>query len=236
MNKIEEAKNIATLLNNKYGYTPHCGSRPSGMVKNEQESLAWGALNSDPLKSWIEIGSFCGSSAVILCEARKSLKAGPTVYSVDRNFEYSTAFNDCVYEIGNFENIHKKILTDSLYLEEKYPGDELSFALIDGWHSFKAAYLDFQIINKYLVKGGYVAFHDTWYQPYTGDMLDQYMNMANNNYELWMSEELPAKNGDKQTYNLDALTAWIINKHNFKYVNNEILDGTNNCLVLIQKQ
>lgn len=59
--------------------------------------------------------------------------------------------------------------------------------------------------------------------------------MAENNYDMWMAEELPAPMHAKQTYNLDCLVAHILKNHNFQLISNEILDGTNNCLVILQK-
>ncbi len=70
----------------KFGYVPHCYPNPIGLWENEQESLMWTSLNSNPATHWMEIGSFCGGSATIMCIARRFLKAGPTIYSVDRNF------------------------------------------------------------------------------------------------------------------------------------------------------
>jgi hypothetical protein len=96
--------------------------------------------------------------------------------------------------------------------------------------------MDFQIIDKYLINGGIVCFHDTWQQPYDQRDLNQYINMAENNYDVWMKEELPAPMHAKQTYNLDCLVAWILKNHPYNLVNNEILDGTQNCLVILQKR
>jgi predicted O-methyltransferase YrrM len=234
---ISISKSIPNILQNKYGYYSHQYPKPSGLWKNEQESLAWAALHADPNLSWMEIGSFCGASATILCEIRRLINAGPTVYSVDRNFdEFGPVFDECVYNIGKFQDIHKKIATESIYLDNVYNKDPLSFCFIDGWHSFKGAYEDFKIVNKYLVSGGIVCFHDTWQQPYDQRDLKQYLNMAENNYEIWMQEELPAPSNAKQTYNLDCLVAWILKNHEYNLVTNSILDGTNNCLVILQKR
>lgn len=110
MSKLTDfCRSIPNILQQKYGYQSHCYPRPSGLWKNEQESLAWAALHCNPELAWMEIGSFCGASATILCEARRIAGNKPTVYSVDRNFdEFGPVFDDCVYGIGKFHDIHKK--------------------------------------------------------------------------------------------------------------------------------
>ncbi len=106
---------------------------------------------------------------------------------------------------------------------------------IDGWHSFKGCLVDFQTIEPFLISGGFVSFHDTWQQPYRKDDMAIYSNLANNNYDLWMQEKLPADPHSKQTYNLDCVVAYIIQEYKYQLVDNPMLDGTTNCFVTLRK-
>ncbi len=232
----QETKLLLMTEFQKFNYVPHTYPNPIGLWPNEQESLMWTALNSDPTTNWMEIGSFCGGSATIMCIARRFFSAKPTVYSVDRNFcDFGEVFDRNLYIFGQFNDIHKKIETDSVYLKDKYDGSPLGFVFIDGWHSFKGCLVDFENIESSLIPGGFVAFHDTWQQPYRKDDMDIYLNIANNNYALWMNEQLPAEPTAKQTYNLDCVVAWIVDKYKYKIVDNPMLDGTNNCFVTLRK-
>ena len=72
----------------RFGIKPHQLPNAIGMWPNEQECLLWCALNSNLEDNWMEIGSFCGGSAVLLCLARRLTNNKPnSVYSVDCDFD-----------------------------------------------------------------------------------------------------------------------------------------------------
>lgn len=213
----------------KFGMTPHRLPNASGMIPNEQESLVWLALNSDPKYNWMEIGSFCGSSAVLMCLARNHLKGGPSVISVDRNF--NDMFDKNMAK-SDFKNISLKITCDSLYLENHYDKSPLSFVLIDGWHNFKACLVDFQILEPWLLPGSFVAFHDT--PQITENDIEPLYQEALYKYDEWMSFELPTDDYISGEFNIDNVVAFIVREYKYKLVNIPTLDGKNG-LVAIQK-
>src|SRR5210317_702229 len=95
---------------NTFGIQVHGLPNAIGLWPNEQECLVW-AASQVPNGDWLEIGSFCGGSAVLLCLTRKELNLGPKVISVDINF--NPMFDLNVYNRGKFNNIHEKIECDS---------------------------------------------------------------------------------------------------------------------------
>lgn len=234
----KEIKQIIKKDFEPFGFESHKYPNAIGLWPNEQESLLWFALNSDPKYNFLEIGSFCGGSAVLMCLARRFLNAGPSVVSVDRTFtSWNNAFNRNLYRVGRFDDISVKVQCDSQFLKDNYSGEPISLAFIDGWHSFKAAYNDFLTINNWLVKGGFVVFHDVAPQPYKDGQIEHFYNRALENFDEWMNEELPIYEGDlqlsqyhqlekRQNFMIDEVVAYIINKHQFKLVDIPVLDGS----------
>tara|TARA_R100000808_G_scaffold5713_1_gene17225 strand:+ start:54868 stop:55590 length:723 start_codon:yes stop_codon:yes gene_type:complete len=143
-----------------FGIISHWMPNAIGLWPNEQECILWLSLNSDPKANWMEIGSFCGGSAVLLCLARRLVGGQPSVYSVDMDFEAYGMFDNNVYNKGGFADLSKKIECDSSDLSSYYSGDPLSFVFIDGFHSFKQVVKDFETVKPWLTKDAIVAFHD----------------------------------------------------------------------------
>jgi len=141
-----------------YGIRPHFMPNAIGLWPNEWECLLWCALNA-PEGKWIEIGAFCGGSTVLLAHARRKrygTEDSAGVITVDKKFE--PVFDRNVFRNGRFFDVvdKREIASDDLEL-----GDvPVSFAFIDGFHSFRQVVNDFDIVFKNLVPGGIVAFHD----------------------------------------------------------------------------
>lgn len=235
----ESIKKIMRDKFEPFGFESHKYPNAIGLWPNEQESLLWLALNADPTGNLLEIGSFCGGSAVLMCLAKKFLCAKGSVISVDRTFNgWNNAFNRNVYRVGKFDDISIKIQCDSGILNKYYSGSPLSLAFIDGWHSFKAAYRDFITVNEWLLPGGYVAFHDVAPQPYKNGQIDYYYQRAKDNYKEWTDESLEIWDGkdqnianyheseSKQNFMLDEVVAFIINEFDFELVDIPVLDGS----------
>jgi predicted O-methyltransferase YrrM len=213
-----------------FNFTVHAYPNAIGLWPNEQESLLWLGLNADPKGNLLEIGSFCGGSAVLLCLARKYLNAGPTVYSVDRGFERIFDHN-----LKHFSDLSKKITCDSIELAKHYDGSPISFAFIDGWHSFKGALTDFQTVEPWLMSNAFVAFHDVAWQPLPDGFIDEHYALAKSKYSEWMAEKLPNNNGIEQSYNLGGVVAWLVKEYGYKLVNVPVMNGVQNSLVALQK-
>jgi hypothetical protein len=127
-------------------------------------------------------------------------------------------------QFGKLEYLSKKIQGDSLYYDKIYDGGDLGLVLIDGWHSFKGAYLDFLNVNKTLIPGGMVCFHDVDLFE-TQVQIEEYYKLAKDNYDYLMSEELPNDNLDEQSFHLEELVAFIIKEHGFSIITPSVFNG-----------
>lgn len=230
-----ESKKIVRERFPRFGFESHQYPNAIGMWPNEQESLVWAALNAEA-GSWMEIGSFCGGSAVLLCLARRYHNLGPAVYSVDRNFDgWRGAFDRNVYKIGKFDDISVKIACDSRNLQKNYRGDSLSLVFIDGWHSFDGVLSDYNQVKPFLTENALLVFHDTAPQPYKPGQLDQYAKKA----EVLLTKDVEQVEIDRQyktladyhaseaeqDFLIDEALAHIAKTEGFEYVPIPILDG-----------
>ena len=187
-----------------FGINSHTMPNAIGMWENEQECLLWAALNSPEKGDWIEIGAFCGGSAVLLCLA--SLDRRLTVHSVDLNFNPYFDFN--VYTRGKFVHIHKKIECNSSKLRKHY-NSPTSLAFIDGYHSFQQVLVDFEQVRPLLVDGAYILFHDT--SPYIYDENYRAKLLEDMNYDALVND--PSEN-----FYLDEAVAYICDKYGYNIV------------------
>jgi len=161
---------------NKFKIKSHTLPNAIGMWPNEQECFLWMLLNSNLEHNWMEIGSFCGGSAVLMCLARRITNNKPnSVYSVDCNFNNYKAisgtqsyaghdamamFDYNVYGQGQFSDLCVKVECYSDDIAENYNGEKISFLFIDGFHSFKQVINDFRTVLPYMSDDAIVAFHD----------------------------------------------------------------------------
>ena len=167
----------------EFGIKNHQYPNAIGMWTCEQKSLLWACLHSNPDYNWLEIGSFYGGSAVLMCLAHHALGGIGKIISMDRKFDPMYYRN---IEFGNFGDLIKQIECDSLNFDKNYNEGELSFALIDGWHSFKGAYLDFKSVDKYMINGGHICFHDVDMFE-SQDEIEGFYKKAQKNYDYFMS-------------------------------------------------
>lgn len=141
------------LFNIKYHWMPNA----IGMWPNECECLLWCAMNA-PDGDWVEIGSFCGGSAVLLNLIKEDfLILDNKIHCVD--IEFSNVFYHNVHTTGRFYDtvLHE---CDSANLRYDFKDGPVSFALIDGYHSYQQVLWDFFELEPLLVDGAIVAFHD----------------------------------------------------------------------------
>lgn len=162
---------------NKFRIKSHSLPNAIGMWPNEQECLLWLALNSELDSNWMEIGSFCGGSAVLMSLARRATNnKRNSVYSVDCDFNKYKAMNGSqsyygdvamnmfdynVYKQGGFYDICKKLVCYSDDIPDHYNSDDkIGLLFIDGYHSFNQVVKDFYTVKPYFSKNAIVAFHD----------------------------------------------------------------------------
>ena len=246
-------RNITRIIDvdlKSFNFTIHQYPNAIGLWKNEQQSLCYYGLIANTNYNWMEIGSFCGGSATILCLTKKRIKQlyipndpniinfNNKVISVDRNFitqDDPMAYMMFMKNMEEFPEMSEQVGCDSRLLPEYYNGDKISLAFIDGWHSFKGALIDFQNVFPWLTKDAIVIFHDVAQQPWTDDFIDKNYEIAKNKYNEFMAEQLPNPNPQQQMYNLDELVSYIMKEYDYELVKNPILDGSKNCMIAIRK-
>ena len=146
---------------------PTSVSFPKGMRPGEYEVLQELLTRFAPRRT-LEIGLANGGSAVVLCKYHAEVRAGGQHTAVD---PYQTAPSP-----HGFGGAGVKAVLDAGYgglfrlveqpnflglpqlLEEKAKFD---LVLIDGWHSFDYAFLDYFYADLLLEVGGVMIFHDT---------------------------------------------------------------------------
>ena len=136
----------------------------------------------------VEIGSYCGKSSIYIGEACK--KNNSLLYAIDHHtgseenqigWEYHdkelfdsetgkiNTFPEFRKNIRNFdlENFVIPIVSDSI-LVAKFWTINLSMVFIDGGHSEKAAFNDFNNWSEKIMKDGFLAIHDVFPNPKDG--------------------------------------------------------------------
>lgn len=218
-----------------FGFKEHQYPNAIGMWKEEQEALVYAVTLADSNLNWLEIGSFMGGSAILLCLTKQLVGGAGKIVSVDIDFNaFQGAFKRNVYRIGKFQDIHQSIECSSFDLLSHYT-HRLSLGFIDGWHSFKGVMVDFANVNKLLCTNGIVLFHDTAPQPYTVDDINMFYERGKRYYTEWMSEVLPngkfASSNEyhlaekKQNFLIDEAVAWILKTYNYELVDLPMLQG-----------
>ena len=176
------------------------------MDPEEGECLNRIALKASKKGPIVEIGSYCGKSSIYIGEACK--KNNSLLYAIDHHtgseenqigweyhdkelFDSETGKINTVPEfrknIRNFdlENFVIPIVSDSI-LVAKFWTINLSMVFIDGGHSEKAAFNDFNNWSEKIMKDGFLAIHDVFPNPKDGGRppYEVYMSALNSgNFE-----------------------------------------------------
>lgn len=197
-----------------YGLMPHGLPNAIGMWPNEQECLAWCALNSDE-GNFMEIGTFCGGSAVLLGVSMRQLNRDKKVFSVDIDFK---AYNMYDYNVARarLEGYCVPIECNSSNVRDKYSElseDKISVCFIDGYHSFSQVLIDFEQVKPLLSDNAYVLFHDV--SP----------NIYNSVYLKGLEDyNIESVNED---FRLDEALAVILKENpEYKLINNPMYDAS----------
>ena len=158
------------------------------MDPEEGEFLYSVALEASKRGPIVEIGSYCGKSSIYIgkaCEKNNSL-----LFAIDHHtgseenqigweyhdkelFDIETGkintFPEFRKNIRNFdlENFVIPIVSDSI-LVAKFWTINLSMVFIDGGHSEKAAFNDFNNWSEKIMKDGFLAIHDVFPNPKDG--------------------------------------------------------------------
>lgn len=191
-----------------FGIIEHSLPNAIGMWPNEQECLLWLLLNSNTKHNWLEIGAFCGGSAVLMCLAHRFLKAEGKVISVD--IDYNPMFDLNVYNRGKFNDIHEKLTINSSNINKSHVG-KISFAFIDGFHSFQQVINDFNSIQPFLTDNTIILFHDISPHLYNKEYFEDLSNNINQHYERLFNSNI-------EDFRLDEAIVFICKNHNFKLI------------------
>jgi len=176
------------------------------MDPEEGECLNRIALKASKKGPIVEIGSYCGKSSIYIGEACK--KNNSLLYAIDHHtgseenqigWEYHdkelfdsetgkiNTFPEFRKNIRNFdlENFVIPIVSDSI-LVARFWTINLSMVFIDGGHSEKAAFDDFNNWSEKIMKDGFLAIHDVFPNPKDGGRppYDVYLSALNSgNFE-----------------------------------------------------
>jgi predicted O-methyltransferase YrrM len=144
---------------------PHSNANGIGLWPKEQLTLTWLlGCGVDHSMDWVEVGTFCGGSAILLALARveSELSEKAKVFSIDPNPRLIADVNFKTAKVDHKVSQQKFLSQDFLkFLSDAKSHDyDIGFAFLDGFHSFKQVTLEFELLKKFLPEGGIVAFHD----------------------------------------------------------------------------
>ncbi len=171
-------KTIAAFANKVKGF----------LAEDEGRALYEIALTAARLGPCLEIGSFCGKSAVYIGTACREM--GVTLFTIDhhRGSEEQQPgqlyFDPEIYDEKSGEIDSFPLLRDTLRsagLEDTVVpivsrstvavrnwATPLSLVFIDGGHSYETALTDYKNWSPHLLQGGVLAFHDIYLDPSRG--------------------------------------------------------------------
>lgn len=158
-----------------YGFIPHNygsnGKSAAGMWREELAYLAYLALQA-PSGDYCETGIFMGSSSCLLGTVSRVQNRQNKLFAVDISFDgYNGAYKYNVYKKAKLDKYIIELQTNSLYLANAladyangFSGMtndiNISFCLLDSWHSYRAVVTEFEAVKPYLVPGAILALHD----------------------------------------------------------------------------
>ncbi len=158
------------------------------MDEDEGNRLYEIALEAAKFGPCLEIGSYCGKSALYLGTACK--ECGGILFSIDHHrgseeqqpghgYFDPALFDHRIFKVSTLEFFRKTLETAGLEdtvvpivskseTVAKLWNTPLSLVFIDGGHSFEAAYADYNSWAKHLMPGAYLLIHDIFPDPEQG--------------------------------------------------------------------
>ena len=157
------------------------------MPEHEGKALYEWARKFSEFGPLLEIGTYCGKSAMFLSEGAK--ENDQYVYTIDHHMgSEEHQVNEEYFDIEIFDDLSKRINSFPLFLEninnfgiknvvpivnessvvaEKW-NSPLAMVFIDGGHSFETAMNDFMSWHKKIISGGALVIHDIFENPDEG--------------------------------------------------------------------
>jgi predicted O-methyltransferase YrrM len=133
---------------------------PAWMSRAERLMMFTLAFSLRP-RRYIEIGTLQGGSALLVCSALDALESDAKMYLVDPAPKITPENKErlrhraTLYE-GHSPEILKVVAGEA--------GGSFDLVLIDGDHSYKGVMRDAEGILPYVEPGGYIVFHDSFYE------------------------------------------------------------------------
>lgn len=115
----------------------------------------------------LELGTYHGLSAYILCNAVKNSGQSKRVYSVDINLE---CIDIAKHNLAGLQC--ELICAEATEAMRKLRPHKFGFIFVDHSHAYDAVYSVCQEVPRLLIPGGFVLFHD-WCTPQNRDETDQ---------------------------------------------------------------
>ena len=186
------------------------------MPEHEGKALYEWARKFSEFGPLLEIGTYCGKSAMFLSEGAK--ENDQYVYTIDHHMgSEEHQINEEYFDIEIFDDLSKRINSFPLFLEninnfgiknvvpivnessvvaEKW-NSPLAMVFIDGGHSFETAMNDFISWHKKIISGGALVIHDIFENPDEGGQAP---------YEVYMHA---LKNGFSDYERLDTIVCLV---------------------------
>ena len=175
-------------MNSESHFTELASKVKGYLAEDEGQALFDLALEAASYGPCLEIGSFCGKSAVYLGTACKI--KGVTLFTIDHHtgseeqqpgqlYFDPEIYDDRKGEINSFpllrETLRKAELENTVVpmvtwseVAARNWTTPLGLVFIDGGHSYEAALTDYLCWYEHLVPGGYLIFHDIYMDPTKG--------------------------------------------------------------------
>lgn len=195
----------------RLGILPHTKPNAIGMWPNEQECLVWTALQCDPKPWWVEVGSFCGGSTILLGMAKEAIdvldKALPLL-AVDLNFNPLFDYNIKRSKLTNITKIEGDSIEALSQVDQP-----ISFLFLDGWHSFSSVVREFKTALPNLDDNAIIGFHDVSPKMLTHD--PQHIDQCYEYSQLIWNELIEDRTQD---FRLDEAVAYICVEYGYEII------------------
>ena len=177
------------MMNGNYETIAAFAEKVKGFLAADEGRALYGiALNAAKLGPCLEIGSFCGKSAVFIGSACRD--RGATLFSIDHHRgseeqqpgqlyfdpeiydEKSGQINSLPLLINTLRTAGLEDTVIPMVTESKVAARNwatpLGLVFIDGGHSYESALSDYLDWNPHLMQGGFLVFHDIYPDPAKG--------------------------------------------------------------------
>ena len=130
---------------------------PAWMCRSERLMMFTLAFSLRP-QHYLEIGTFQGGSALLVCSALDALESDGKMYLVDPNPKIAPEYWD---KLKHRAKLYKGYSPDILHIAASEAG-KFDLVLIDGDHSYQGVMRDAEGVLPYTESGGYIIFHDSF--------------------------------------------------------------------------